>query len=67
MDELKPCPFCGQPVSIFFASAAGKYYVVHKDEQHSQCILTMPLSINNNRLLLHLSDAYNVWNRRAEQ
>lgn len=66
MVALKPCPFCGKPVTVYYSSATKGYYVVHLDEQKSNCMLSMPLSINHNRLLLSLSDAYNAWNRRAE-
>lgn len=65
MDKLKPCPFCGKPVNIYYSSATKGYYAVHEDEQKSDCIVLMPLSINHNRILLSLSDAYEAWNRRA--
>lgn len=65
MDKLKPCPFCGKPVNIYYSSATEGYYAVHEDEQKSDCIVLIPLSINNNRMLLSLSDACAAWNRRA--
>ena len=65
--ELKPCPFCGKPVNIYYSSATKGYYAVHLDEQHSDCIILMPISVNHNRILLSLSDAYAAWNRRAEE
>lgn len=66
MAELKPCPFCGKPVNIYYSSATNSYYVVHLDEQKSRCLIRMPLNINHNRLLLNLADAYSEWNRRAD-
>ena len=65
--ELKPCPFCGKPVNIYYSSATKAYYAVHLDEQHSDCIILMPISVNHNRILLSLSDAYAAWNRRASE
>ena len=65
MEDLKPCPFCGKPVNIYYSSATKGYYAVHLDEQHSDCIILMPISVNHNRILLSLSDAYAAWNRRA--
>ena len=66
MSELKPCPFCGKPVNIYYSSATHGYYAVHSDEQNSDCIVLMPLGINHHRILLSLADAYEAWNRRAE-
>lgn len=65
MADLKPCPFCGYPVNIFYSSATKGYYAVHLDEQHSDCIVSMPLEIDHHRILLSLADAYEAWNRRA--
>lgn len=67
MYDLKPCPFCGKPVTVFYSSVErGNYYAVHRDEQHSDCIIKMPICINHHRILLSLSDAYNAWNHRAD-
>lgn len=63
--ELKPCPFCGKPVSIYYSSATEGYYAVHKDEQNSDCLLLMPIEINHNRIFYDLADAYAAWNRRG--
>lgn len=65
-NKLKPCPFCGKPVNVFYSSATKGYYVVHVDEQHSDCMVQMPLSINHKRILLNLAVAYASWNERAE-
>jgi len=64
-NDLKPCPFCGKPVNIYYSSETKGYYAVHKDEQKSDCIMLMPASINGHRMLLCLQDAYNAWNRRV--
>lgn len=67
MENLKPCPFCGKPVNIYYSSATKGYYVVHIDEQHSDCMVLTPLSINHNRILLSLADAYTAWNERRSE
>lgn len=64
--DLKPCPFCGKAVNVYYSSATKAYYAVHEDEQKSDCILLMPMLINGHTLLTCLSDAYEAWNRRAE-
>ena len=64
--ELKPCPFCGKPVNVYYSSATKEYYAVHLDEQHSNCIIMMPLGINHQRILLSLEDAKEAWNMRAD-
>ena len=65
--ELKTCPFCKKPINIYYSSTTKEYYAVHLDEQHSDCIIPMPISINHKRILLSLEDAYAAWNRRAEE
>lgn len=66
MAELKPCPFCGKAVTIFYSSAAQDFYAVHKNELDSQCIVAMPIPISHRRVLYNMEDAYSAWNRRAE-
>lgn len=66
MTKLKPCPFCGKPVIIYYSSATKDYYAVHQDEKNSDCILLMPIGISHNRYLTCLNDAYLAWNRMAD-
>lgn len=66
MSELKPCPFCGKPVTIYYSSATKGFFAVHQDEKNSDCILLMPIGIDHNRVLTCLSDAYSAWNRRSD-
>lgn len=63
--ELKPCPFCGKPVYIYYSSETGGFYAVHTDELTSDCIIEMPIELNLHGLLRSLNDAYYAWNRRA--
>lgn len=65
MGSLKPCPFCGKPVTIYYSSVDNNYFAVHLDEQHSECIVEMPLNINHKSIFLCLESAYAAWNRRA--
>ena len=65
-NNLKPCPFCGKPVNIYYSSMTKGYYVVHLDEQKSVCIVLMPLEINRNRMFLSLADAKEAWNWRPD-
>lgn len=65
--ELKPCPFCGQPVTIYYSSAGGGYYAVHKDEKNSECFVLMPLLIDHLRIIRNIDEAYEVWNGRATE
>lgn len=64
--KIKQCPFCGKPVTIYYSSQDRSYYIVHRDERHSDCIILMPIRINPNRHLFSLKDAYTAWNRRIE-
>ena len=64
MTNLKPCPFCGKRVIVYYSSATKGYYAVHEDEQNSECIILMPLLINGHNLFVCLSDAIEAWNRR---
>lgn len=64
--DIKPCPFCGKPVTIFYSSSTRGFYAVHQNEETSNCIIEMPIDINNHRILLSLADAYRAWNERSE-
>ena len=64
MDKLKPCPFCGKPVSIYYSPATKGYYALHDDAPHSNCIALIPISIDYNRTLSRTA-ACKAWNRRV--
>lgn len=65
-NTLKPCPFCGKPVTIFYSSSTSRFYAVHQNEEISECIIEMPIDINNHRVLFSLEDAYRAWNERND-
>lgn len=62
--KLKPCPFCGQPVHVYYSSITGSFYAVHADELTSDCIIEMPIELKLHSPSLSLNDAYYAWNRR---
>lgn len=66
MAELKPCPFCGDDVMIYYSSATNGYYFMHNHKQGKakSCILLTPAMICGE--CKSLSDAYAAWNRRAD-
>lgn len=61
MDELKPCPFCGRSVTVYYSSATNGYYFVHRSGDRG-CILLTPSTIVGK--YKNLTEAYNAWNRR---
>lgn len=66
MSELKPCPFCGGEVNIYYSSATKAFYFIHTDKQgvSKNCILITPALIFGN--YKSLKEAYEAWNRRAD-
>ena len=65
MDKLKPCPFCGDSVTIYYSSLTNGYYFMHQHKQGAakDCILLTPSTIIGKHK--SLADAYEAWNRRA--
>lgn len=63
MDELKPCPFCGRSVTIYYSSATNGYYFMHQSGDDG-CILLTPSTIVGKHK--NLTEAYKAWNRRAK-
>lgn len=61
MDRLKPCPFCGKPVSIVYNSLDRVFKVYHTygDDEYNCCIID-PIPID----AVSLKDASDAWNRR---
>ena len=65
MAELKPCPFCGKSVMIYYSSATNGYYFMHSNSKMiTDCILLTPSTICGN--YHNLTEAYEAWNRRAD-
>ena len=63
-EKLKPCPFCGGAVNIYYSSATNGYYVIHKDSK-SNCIMIAPMLIRGRYKLL--KEAYSAWNKEKEE
>lgn len=63
--ELKPCPFCGEDVMVYYSSTTNGYFFTHKNKQGEEknCILLTPAIIRGRHRCL--KDAYDAWNRRA--
>ena len=63
MSELKPCPFCGMPVSEVYNSFenAFKFYHKYGDDEMNCCVIE-PIMIE----AVSLADAADKWNGRAD-
>ena len=61
MAELKPCPFCGKPVSMIYNSLENAFKIYHKGMQDN-CNVIDPIKLEGTSL----ADAREAWNRRAE-
>ena len=59
MAKLKPCPFCGQPVSILYNSLDDAFKFYHKAD--APCPVVEPMMLKG----ISLADAAQKWNRRA--
>lgn len=63
MPELKPCPFCGKPVSMVYNSMDNAFKVYHKRSWDiTECRVIEPIMLEG----VSLADAAEAWNRRAE-
>lgn len=62
MENLKPCPFCGDTVHIQYESDIKAFTVWHKG---NKCKFIEPFCINGDEAK-SLNEAYKVWNERAE-
>jgi hypothetical protein len=60
MQNLKPCPFCGE-VSMTFNGFDNQWYVYHKGEQ---CAIFEPIGIDGYFCKTE-EEAVDAWNRRA--
>lgn len=63
MAELKPCPFCGKPVSMIYNSLEDAFKFYHKGgTDDMNCRVIEPIRLEG----CSLADAAEAWNRRAE-
>ena len=63
MAELKPCPFCGKPMSMIYNSLDNAFKIYHKSSWDiSECRVIEPIMFEG----ISLADATEAWNRRAE-
>ena len=64
MAELKPCPFCGKPVTIVYNSFDNAYKFFHRAGfGEVDCFVQEPIVLDS---CSSLKDAAEAWNRRAE-
>ena len=62
MAELKPCPFCGKPVSMVYNSFDNAFKFYHKRSfDISDCSVIEPIMLEG----CSLADAAKAWNRRS--
>ena len=62
MEKLKPCPFCGKPVTMVYNSRdkAFKIYHTNGDDDYNCCIIE-PIMLD----AVSLADAAEGWNERV--
>lgn len=60
-NELKPCPFCGKPVSMVYNSFDNAFKFYHKGVcDDMECRIIEPIMLKGHSL----ADAAQAWNRR---
>lgn len=64
MVELKPCPFCGGPVNVYYSSATKAFFWIHTDKQgkSKDCFEITPAVMFGK--YANLNEAYSAWNGR---
>lgn len=63
MDKLKPCPFCGKPVSMVYNSFDNAYKFYHKSGTDAvACCVLEPIVLDG---FPSLAEAAKAWNRRV--
>lgn len=62
MEKLKPCPFCGGKVRVYYTSELKSHFVVHAEDKLG-CWVLMPLIIRGAK---SLAEAEEAWNRRPK-
>ena len=66
-EKVKPCPFCGNSVRVYWSTCTEAYYAVHKEADKARacaCMLCGPNMIIGQPA--SLEDAVAIWNRRAK-
>lgn len=62
MSDLKPCPFCGQPVSMIYNSFENVFKIYHAGSAiEGMCRIIEPIMLTGRSI----ADAREAWNRRA--
>lgn len=61
MERLKPCPFCGKPVSMFYSSMREIFEVYHANAVDDLDCCIIETQIDS----VSLEDATKAWNRRT--
>ena len=59
--ELKPCPFCGDSISITYNSFDKAFVIWH---DHNKCLFVEPMYISDDNAK-SLKEAYEIWNTRV--
>jgi len=63
MSELKPCPFCGGKMKMFYSCLDESFHLYHrKGFDLMDCPICEPFVIDNVR---SYNEAAEAWNRRA--
>ena len=63
MPELKPCPFCGKPVQMFYNSMDNVFKIYHKNgDDEMDCCVIEPIMFD----AVSLAEAAKMWNRRLD-
>lgn len=61
MERLKPCPFCGAPVTMSYNSRDRAFKIYHSANDNPYCYIIGPIMLD----AVSLADAAKAWNRRA--
>lgn len=61
MERLKPCPFCGTPVTMTYNSWDNAFKIYHTGNDDPNCCIIEPIMLE----AVSLADAAKAWNRRV--
>lgn len=62
MERLKPCPFCGKPVTMVYKSVNNTFNIYHiNGDDDLNCCIIEPIMLD----AVSLADAAEAWNRRV--